>query len=119
LKILTKGIEKIKNAELSAVSFIRDYIELHFDGPVLRLIGDVLVKNHGQKMGSNDLGFKDMICRNIGRKVSSININDEMNSIEIKFHGDDVVEVKGTIPGLEYAHFISSAEGDMWIWESD
>lgn len=34
------GLRHLVGLEVSAVSFVRDYVELHFDGPVLRAVSD-------------------------------------------------------------------------------
>ena len=104
--------------ELSAVCFVRDYIELHFDGPVLRLLGDVAVKNGTEIKSSSDEGFRDWLCRNIGRRVASVSPLTG-NEIELKFHGNDVVRVEGRNLGIEFAEFINFPERRTQIWEVD
>ncbi|MFD3700967.1 hypothetical protein ACFWUZ_33370 [Streptomyces sp. NPDC058646] len=33
-------LQLLMGLDVSAVSFVRDYVELHFDGPILRALGD-------------------------------------------------------------------------------
>ena len=34
------ALRQLVGLEVSAISFVRDYVELHFDGPVLRAVSD-------------------------------------------------------------------------------
>lgn len=104
--------------ELSAVCFVRDYIELHFDGPVLRLLGEVTIESGHKSTASTDGQFRNWLCRNIGRRVEGIG-SLSGNEIELKFQGNDVVRVTGTKAGFEFAEFISFPDRRTQIWEVD
>ncbi len=41
-------IERIVGEQLCAVSFVQDYVEFHFDGPVIRALAAPIVKEDGQ-----------------------------------------------------------------------
>lgn len=111
-------LKSIEGDELSAVCFVRDYIELHFDGPILRLLGDVSIRNGEALKARKTEGFKDWLCRNIGRRVALLGPLDG-NKIEIKFHGNDLIKVEGNAPGLEFAHFVSYPDKKMQVWEME
>ncbi len=104
--------------ELSAVCFVRDYVELHFDGPVLRLLGEISVANSGEVQRENSEHFKNWLCRNIGRRLARVDTIDA-NEISLKFHGNDVIKVIGRQAGNEFAHYISFPEKRMQIWEAE
>jgi hypothetical protein len=104
--------------ELSSVCFVRDYIELHFDGPVLRLLGDVTVQNGTEIKVLQDQGFRDWLCRNIGRRVATIDPLDG-NQIQLKFHGNDLIRVEGKALGTKFAEFVNFPERRTQIWEVD
>lgn len=108
----------LESDELSAVCFVRDYIELHFDGPVLALYGDVTVQNGNEIRNERTEGFRDWLCRNIGRRLASIGPLDG-NEIELKFHGNDVIRVRGRSLGLEFAQFTNFPERKTQMWEVD
>ena len=111
-------LASIVGDELSAVCFVRDYVELHFDGPVLRLLGEISIRQNGNTRYGNDEQFKNWMCRNIGRKLSKVDITDA-NIISLKFHGNDVIKVTGDQSGDEFAHYVSFPERRMQIWEAE
>jgi hypothetical protein len=115
---IQSDIYKLEGEELSAVCFVRDYIELHFDGPILRFLGKIAVQNGQTLRLLSDKEFKDWLCRNIGKRVKSIKAPSG-NIIEVKFHGNDIVRVQGEKVGYEFAHFISSPDKGMQVWEVD
>jgi hypothetical protein len=104
--------------ELSAVCFVRDYVELHFDGPVLRLLGDVTVKNDSETKSPSDDGFRDWLCRNIGRRVAAVGPLGG-NEIELKFHGNDIIRVEGQNLGIGFAQFINFPARRTQVWAVD
>ncbi len=112
------NLQSLVGDELSSVCFVRDYIELHFDGPVLRCLGDVFVRGEKGVKQSGDDGFRDCLCRNIGDTVLVIGPA-EGNEIEIEFSGNNLIRIVGREPGVEFAHFISFPDKSMQIWEMD
>jgi len=111
-------LPSLEGDELSAVCFVRNYIELHFDGPVLTLYGNVTVRNGQQVKNKNVEGFRTWLCRNIGRRLASVGPLDG-NEIELKFNGDDVISVQGRTLGSEFAKFVNFPEHQTQIWEVD
>lgn len=69
------------NQELSGVGFIRDYIELYFDGPVIRLLGGVFLNNSSENI---EIGLRNMI----GKKLILISGNDLQISLDF---GEDCI----------------------------
>lgn len=104
--------------ELSAVCFVRDYIELHFDGPVLRPLGEVSIQNGRETKILGEHGFRDWLCRNIGRRVAAVGPL-AGNEIEIKFHGNDIVRVEGRNIGLRFAEFVNFPDKSTQVWDVD
>ena len=59
----------IHEAQMSAVTFVRDYVQLHFDGPTLNAftLPTVLVKD--SILAEGDVGYRDALCARIGSTV--------------------------------------------------
>lgn len=110
-------ISRLIGEELASVCFVRDYVELHFDGPVLRIFGDVSVSNAANSIDRASSDFKNAICNNIGSSVS--NVTTHQNDIRLDFDNGSVVVVTGRRPGHEFAHFISHPERRTQIWAAD
>jgi hypothetical protein len=109
--------------ELSAVSFVRDYVEFEFDGPVLRSLASPIVSVDGVRWEFPHPGSRDAMCELIGRAV--VEAQDLPERLLLGFAGDAIVEVplSGEDAGPEVAHFIPMVNGkrhgeSMRIWEN-
>ena len=58
--------------QLSAVTFVQDYLQLHFDGPCLTgyLFPVVRVAGDGFQLGES--GYRDALCRLIGEAIENV-----------------------------------------------
>lgn len=55
--------------EFAGVTFIRDYLQLLFDGPVLNVYSWPVIKDGESEVKRDEYGFCDTICGFIGAKV--------------------------------------------------
>jgi hypothetical protein len=62
--------------EISAVAFVRDYVEFHFDGPILRSRADPQVAVGEAVYCFPKPGSRDALCLVIGATVQSLNLDD-------------------------------------------
>jgi hypothetical protein len=62
--------------EISAVAFVRDYVEFHFDGPILRSRADPQVAVGEAVYCFPKPGSRDALCLVIGTTVRSLNLED-------------------------------------------
>lgn len=62
-----QSIQNFVGEQLSAVSFVQDYVELHFDGPLIRcLVRPVVEFVDGVKKQFGSDGYRDDLCGYIG-----------------------------------------------------
>lgn len=109
----------LSSAELSSVCFVRDYIELHFDGPVLRLNGKILVDGKvllSAGARSADADPLNRLLKSIGQAVVSLKQDDNL-SLNIRFGSECVVRVESEEPGQEFAHFISYPDKTFVVFD--
>lgn len=59
----------ITDSELSAVTFVRDYIQLHFDGPTINGYTLPTVTVGGSVFSHADPAYRDALCARIGTTV--------------------------------------------------
>jgi hypothetical protein len=106
--------------ELSAVCFVRDYVELHFDGPILRALAPLRFTSHSGRdmIAQGAAGWRDDLCSLIDLEVEDV-IMDENKAITLRFIGGDQI----TIPldpesrvGLEAAHFVPYPRAPLIVW---
>ena len=65
-------IHSIVGEEISGVCFVRDYVEFHFDGPILRAISNPILDSGELHITFGDPGSRDALCSLIGSEVKSI-----------------------------------------------
>lgn len=71
--------------ELGSVVFVRDYVQLVFDGPYLSLyVWPVVTNADGETFRFGAEGYRDALCAFIGRTPSSVVIDRE-RGIELVF----------------------------------
>ena len=58
--------------QLSAVTFVQDYLQLHFDGPTLNVTGPLTVTAGSERRSAWENGFRDLLCGRIAKLVSSV-----------------------------------------------
>lgn len=129
--VAAEGPESLIGEELSEVAFVRDYVEFHFDGPVLRALSDPLVRTQGRQYAFPDPGSRDALCSLISQVVESVQVvwdehrPDDQERIEITMTTGSTVIVplySEDRDGPEFAHFLPcNPDGslrvvDMRIW---
>jgi hypothetical protein len=113
--------EHLTDEELSAVSFVRDYVELHFDGPVLRALCAPVVRDGGEQPRFPAPGSRDALCALIGRRVARVEVDDE-HAIRLEFAGGAELEIpvgRAAVPGCagpESAHFVPGPNRPTQVW---
>lgn len=110
--------------EVSAVSFVRDYVELHFDGPVLRALSDPFGAYGGHEWQFPASGSLDLMHRYIGKTVDGYEEDPErILALHFAVHRFTIPLNDGSSLGPESAHLVgtdasgtTSPLGGMWIW---
>ena len=66
---MSNTLQDLRGEEVSGICFVHDYLELRFDGPILRALSRMAVENKIRKVWFGDLGFRDLVCELIGTTV--------------------------------------------------
>jgi hypothetical protein len=77
VQTIQDAFDKIIGKQLSSVEFVRDYLQLRFDGPVLTIITDPTLEIGTNVYQWTDFGFKDRLCQQIGRSVTDMRVDTE------------------------------------------
>jgi hypothetical protein len=124
--MVTRGyeLEDLVGEELGGVCFVRDYVELHFDGPILRALSSPTVACGSESAVFPDAPSRELLCRLIGTEVTGAVVRPLVLRIEFS-GGAGVVEIPRMSRGLlpEVAHLVPERDGrldvaSMAIWES-
>ncbi|WP_329243582.1 hypothetical protein OG223_06290 [Streptomyces sp. NBC_01478] len=110
--------------EVSAVSFVRDYVELHFDGPVLRALSDPMGVYGGREWRFPAPGSMELMRCYIGRTVDGFELDPErILALGFGEHRFVVPLDSDNGWGPESAHMIGVGEdgrpsprGGFWTW---
>lgn len=64
--------DELQGEQLSAVTFVQDYLQLSFDGPVLNIFNPLTVESGDTKITSWASGFRDALCAQITKIVAFV-----------------------------------------------
>jgi hypothetical protein len=117
----SKSIQEVQDLigeEISAISFVRDYVEIHFDGPVLRSLSGPTVVESGIRYAFPESGSRDALCRLIGSTVCALTVDDATALI---LTTDDGCVVMIPLDDQhrqwpEAMHFVVRPNGPMQVW---
>jgi hypothetical protein len=116
-------LEDLVGAELGGVCFVRNYVEFHFDGPILRSLAPPVIFIGARRWEFPHEGSRDAICQLIGRAVEGA--ADEPDHLVIRFADEASVEIPKASGGAgpEIAQFVPIRDGrldvaSMMIWEN-
>jgi hypothetical protein len=87
-----KSLQVIIGAQLSAVTFVQDYIQLHFDGPRLTVFSHPVVIRGDQTFHWGKPGFRDALCSGIAQQVTAARIA-YSESICIEFADGSAIKI--------------------------
>ena len=116
-------LEDLGGRELSTVAFVRDYVEFHFDGPILRSLARPIVHAGGVRHEFPEAGSRDALCGLIGRVVEGA--DDLPDRLSLRFSDDAILDIPKASDdaGAEVAHFVPTVKGkldvaSMMTWEN-
>lgn len=76
-------LEELAGRQLSAVTFLRDYVQLQFDGPVLNVMNTMVASSHEHSARTGDDQFRNLLCGHICGQVQAVDISFDALSIEL------------------------------------
>ena len=85
-------LQVIVGEQLSAVTFVMDYMRLQFDGPYLTLIHDPEVITPTGTYTRDVPGFRDTLCEHITHIVTSARVK-KNEVIEIAFDNGTIISI--------------------------
>jgi hypothetical protein len=100
---------------VSAVSFVHDYVEIHFNGPILRM--NVLPRIFWNDKVVEPLaaGWRDLLCEVIGKKIKKIDIDDSRYCC-IDFVNSITVHIDFNSSQGESMEFLAVTGGPIALW---
>jgi len=68
---------ELQGEQLSAVTFVQDYLQLCFDGPRINVTSPLTVEDGGTVIKSWEAGFRDLLCAQIAKKIDRLEFRAE------------------------------------------
>lgn len=109
---------EVNNEQLSAVSFVHDYIELVFFEKIIRVFTAPFLKNKESEYKYPQAGSRDALCSLIGRTVVSINILGG-ETVELYFSGGEALAIPLSSEDqeiIEAMHYVSGQNQPIEVW---
>jgi hypothetical protein len=88
---LADALKNLVGRELSSVTFVRDYVQLGFDGPGMSAYTMPTVACGSEDLSLGQPGYRDSLCGQIGCKVERTEV--DAQQVAIVFEGGAVVSI--------------------------
>lgn len=77
VRILNESVTELLSREMSSVEFVRDYVQLRFDGPCVTALTLPAVSHSDYTVTAHDAGWRDALCAQIGQAVEGVSATRE------------------------------------------
>jgi len=104
--------------EISAVCFVRDYVEFHFDGAILRSLSNPIILIQGVEHRFPEPGSRDALCKLIGSTVGDVTV-EESQALKVTTTDGSKITIpldNSHLRGSEAMHFVPYLNGPIQVW---
>jgi hypothetical protein len=110
-------LSPIVGHELNSVVFIRDYLQLHFEGSGLTVLVWPAIKVGENWTRWGMPGYRDKLCERIGKVVRAASVI-EGQEIRIEFDDDSMITVslKPEDRYIDEAAIFNNGPEEIWVW---
>ncbi len=108
----------IEGEQLSAVTFVQDYVQLHFDGPMITAITRPVVVAGNVSFDFGAPGYRDRLCDLITKRVACAYVRPgDRLQIDFRDHASLVVSLKQEAYRAAEAVIFSDGKTEQWaVW---
>ena len=113
-----RRLTELIGEQLSAVTFVRNYIQLHFDGPRLDAVTLPFVRNGGKCFQPMAEGYRDALCGQIAKKVVEAYVHAGSNAV-IEFSDGSSLCIPlsaESYVGPEAIIYWAGEPDQCWVW---
>jgi hypothetical protein len=114
------AFQVIVGKQLGAITFVQDYWQFAFDGPVFTALTRVEVQANGIRVRDGDDQFRNILCGQIGRIVKQVSFV-QPEAITITFEDQSSISIslkRNDYRGPEAAHFLGR-DGRLMVIRAD
>lgn len=112
------SLERLVGEEVNGVCFIMDYVELHFNGPILRALTAPVIRTEQGQWLFPASGSRDALCGLVGKTVASVVAQDAI-SLRCAFESGESLTIpldEASRTGPEAAHFVPGPNQPIAVW---
>jgi hypothetical protein len=109
-----ESLKIIQKRQLSAVTFIMDYLEIQFDGDTLTIFTSPSIFDEIGSIKWLTPGFRDRICGFITKVVKIVDIFESEIFIEFEDMSTIIIPLTGSYPG-EAVIFTYGIKRNLWV----
>lgn len=114
---MVSDISVLVGEKLSAAIFVMDYLQLDFDGILFTCWNWPLVENSAAVFSVSSSGYRDAVCDQIAKRVSRIEITEEVCLIAFEDTSRITIPLEVTADGPpEAAMFSDDGRKVMIVW---
>jgi hypothetical protein len=108
----------IEGQQLSAVTFVQDYVQLHFDGPMITAITRPIVVAGDASFAFDEPGYRDQLCGLIARSVARAYVRaGDCLLIDFKGRASIIVSLKPDAYRAAEAVIFGDGKSEQWaVW---
>ncbi|MFZ5904216.1 MAG: hypothetical protein ACOYZ8_11775 [Chloroflexota bacterium] len=111
-----KAFDILVGTELSSVEFVRDYLQLRFDGPCLNVLTDPVLTIDNKEYKRIDFGFCDRLCQFIGKQVVVATIDKDKILLGFSEERKIVISLKEEDRKTDEAAIFYANKDQWWVW---
>ena len=109
-------LDALVGQEVNGICFVMDYVEIHFNGPILRALAPPILDADHMRWCFPQPGARDALCKLIGRTIRAITVENGV-ALSCEFESGERL----TIPldaqaALEAAHFVPGPNQPISVW---
>lgn len=111
-------IDGLVGREVNAVCFVMDYVEIHFNGPLIRCIADPELILEDGSWRFPEKGSREKLCCLIGRRLTGVE-EDENVSLALRFSPEGQLKIPLSFAdrfGGEALHFVPGPDQPISVW---
>lgn len=110
-------IDYLKGKRINAIAFVMDYVELHFDGPILRCLANPTISYENTCITFPNQGSRDMLCSLIGEEVTTIGFTNIFFYLKTaRGHNLEVILKPSEQSGPEVMHYVPGEGMPIQVW---
>jgi hypothetical protein len=108
--------DRLVGQGMSSIEFVRDYIQLRFDGPVITITADVVVKdNNGEIYTKNKFGYHDILSDLVNKTIIEVSAGEKLRFVfDNQYELDIAIDIRK--PNESGAVVFDYDKEHWWSW---